>query len=79
MKAWIHHYIDLLILKILKTLIISMYDVPDIYTKMQTHNNPHYWLQQDLLQVTNSQYQFFQNITLTDDTIPQIKVFSHFS
>ena len=52
------------------------FDVPDIHTKNQRHNNPHYWLQKDLLQVANFQYNFFQNITLTDDTIPQIKVLS---
>ena len=56
----------------------NYFDVPDIHTKIQTRNNPHYWLQQGLLQVTSFQYKFFQNITLTDDTIPQIKVFSHF-
>ena len=54
------------------------FDVPDLDTKVIRHNNPHYWLQQDLLQVTNFQYRFFQNISLDDDTIPQIKVFSHF-
>ena len=54
------------------------FDVLYIDTKIQRHNNPHYWLQQDLLQVTNFQYKFFQNIILNDDTIPQIKVVSHF-
>ena len=54
------------------------FDVPDLDTKVIRHNNPHYWLQQDLLQVTNYQYRFVQNISLDDDTIPQIKVFSHF-
>ena len=54
------------------------FDVPDLDTKVIRHNNPHYWLQQDLLQVTNFQYRFFQNILLDDDIIPQIKVFSHF-
>ena len=54
------------------------FDVPDLDTKVIRHNNPHYWLQQDLLQVTNFQYRFFQNISLNDDTILQIKVFSHF-
>ena len=54
------------------------FDVPDLDTKVIRHNNPHYWLQQDFLQVTNFQYRFFQNISLDDDTIPQIKVFSHF-
>ena len=51
-------------------------EIPDIHSKIQTHNN--FWLQQDLLQVTNFQYKLFRNITLTDDTIPQIKVFSYF-
>ena len=37
------------------------FDVRDIDTKIIRHNNPHYWLQQDLLQVTNFQYSFFQN------------------
>ena len=54
------------------------FDVPDLDTKVIRHNNPHYWLQQDLLQVTNFQYRFFRNISLDDDTIPQIKVFSLF-
>ena len=54
------------------------FDVPDLDTKVIRHNNPHHWLQQDLLQVTNFQYRFFQNISLDNDTIPQIKVFSHF-
>ena len=54
------------------------FDVPDLDTKVIRHNNPHYWLQQDLLQVRNFQYRFFQTISLDDDTIPQIKVFSHF-
>ena len=56
----------------------DFFDVPDLDTKIIRHNNPHYWLQQDLLQVTNFQYRFFQNISLDDDTIPQIKVFARF-
>ena len=54
------------------------FDVPDLDTNVIRHNNPHYWLQQDLLQVTNFQYRFFRNISLHDDTIPQIIIFSHF-
>ena len=46
------------------------FDVPDLETRIQTQDNPHYWLQQDILQVKNFQYRFFINITLTDDTIP---------
>ena len=54
------------------------FDVPDLETKIQKHDNPHHWLQQDILQVKNFQYRFFNNITLTEDTIPQVKVFTQF-
>ena len=40
------------------------FEVPDLETKVQTHNNPHYWLQQDILQTKHFQYRFFNNITL---------------
>ena len=54
------------------------FEVPDIDTKVTRHNNPHYWLQQHILQITQFQNNFFQNLTLNDDTIPQIKVFARF-
>ena len=54
------------------------FDVPDLETKIQTHDNPHYWLQQDILQTKHFQYRFCYNITLTDDTIPQVKIFTQF-
>ena len=54
------------------------FDVPDLETKIQRHDNPHHWLQQDILKVKNFQYIFFNNITLTEDTIPQVKVFTQF-
>ena len=54
------------------------FDVPDLDTTIQRHDNPHHWLQQDLAQVTTFQYKFFQDITINGDTIPQIRVFSHF-
>ena len=47
-------------------------------TKIQRHNNPHFWLQQDIAQIKHFLYRIFQNITLDDDTVPQIKIFSHF-
>ena len=53
-------------------------EVPDLETKIPRHDNPHYWLQQDILQITHFQYRFFQNIVLNGDTIPQIKIFSIF-
>ena len=54
------------------------FDVPDLETKIQKHDNPHHWLQQDILQVKNFQYRFFHNITLTEETTPQVKIFIHF-
>ena len=54
------------------------FDILDLETKVRTHDNPHYWLQQDIIQVKHFQYRFFNNITLTNDTISQIKVFTHF-
>ena len=54
------------------------FEVPDLETKIQRHDNPHYRLQQDLLQVKNFQYRFVNNITLTEDTIPQVNVFTQF-
>ena len=54
------------------------FEVPDLETKIQRHDNPHYWLQQDVLQVKNFQYRFFNNIILTNDTIPQVKTFTQF-
>ena len=54
------------------------FDVPDLETRIQRHDNPLYWLQQDILQVKNFQYRFFNNIILTNDTIPQVKIFTQF-
>ena len=54
------------------------FEVPDLETTITRHNNPHYWLQQDIAQVKQFQYRYFQNIILYEDTVPQRKVFSHF-
>ena len=54
------------------------FEVPDLDTKVQRHDNPHYWLQRGILQIKNFQYRFFNNIILTDDTIPQVKIFTQF-
>ena len=54
------------------------FEVPDLETRIQRHDNPHYWLQQDISQVKNFQYRIFNIITLTDDTIPQVKVYTQF-
>ena len=54
------------------------FEVPDLDTRVQRHDNPHYWLQQDILQIKNFQYRFCNNIILTNDTIPQVKIFTQF-
>ena len=54
------------------------FEVPDIDSKITRQNNPHYWLQQDILKITHFQYNFFQNLTLNDDTIPQTQIFAKF-
>ena len=54
------------------------FEVPDLETKISRHSNPHHWLQQDILQIKQFQYRFFQNIILNGDTVPQIKALSHF-
>ena len=53
----------------------EFFEVPDLDTKVQRHDNPHCWLQRDNLQIKNFQYRFFNNIIFTDDTIPQVKIF----
>ena len=47
------------------------FEVPDLETKIQRHDNPHYWLQRDILQLKQFQYRFFQNINLKEDTFAQ--------
>ena len=54
------------------------FEVPDLETKIQRHDNPHYWLQQDILQIKRFQHRFFQNIILNEYTIPQIEICFHF-
>ena len=54
------------------------FEVLDLGTRIQRHDNPHYWLQQDVLQVKNFQYRFFNNIILTNDSFPQVKLFTQF-
>ena len=38
------------------------FEVPDLETIIQRHDNPHYWLQQDILQVKIFQYRFLTTI-----------------
>ena len=54
------------------------FEVPDLETQVTSQGNPHYWLQQDILQRKNFRYRFFHNIALNEDTTPQVKMFTHF-
>ena len=56
----------------------SFFEIPNLEQLRQINDNPHYWLQTDLLQLKQFQYQFFHNITLNDKTIPQIRIYSLF-
>ena len=54
------------------------FEVPDIDSTITRQNNPLYWLQQDILKVIHFKYYLFQNLTLNDDTLPQIQIFAKF-
>ena len=54
------------------------FEVPDLDTRVQRHDNPHYWLQRDILPIKIFNTDSSNNIILTDDTIPQVKIFTHF-
>ena len=54
------------------------FEFPDFDSKITRQIFPHYLLQQDKLQVTPLQYNFSQNLTLNDDTIPQIQIVAKF-
>ena len=41
----------------------STFEVPDIDSEINRKDNPHHWIQQDILQITHFQYNFFQNLT----------------
>ena len=51
-------------------------EVPDLETNIQQHDNPHYWLQQDMLQIKQFQYRFFlpEYHFFNEDTIGQSKI-----
>ena len=54
------------------------FEVPGNDSQINRQNIPHYWLLQDILQITHFQYNLFLNLTLNDDTIPQIQIFARF-
>ena len=52
----------------------SYFEVSDIEIRRNIEN-PHHWLETDLLQLKHFQYNFLYNISLDEQTIPQIKIF----
>ena len=57
---------------------IDNFDVELIETLVNPEDNPHHWLQADILRIQNFIYHYFKDLTLNDQTIPQIKVISLF-
>ena len=54
------------------------FEVEDIERTVTTQNNPHHWLQEDILRIQTFLYHYFKDITLDEQTIPQTKVISLF-
>ena len=57
---------------------IDNFDVETIERLVTPEDNPHHWLQADILRIQNFIYHYFKDLTLNDQTIPQIKVISLF-
>ena len=57
---------------------ISNFEVKIIGRLVNPEDNPHLWLQTDILRIQNFLYHYFKDLTLNDQTIPQIQVISLF-
>ena len=57
---------------------INNFEVDIIERLVNPEDNPHHWLQTDILRIQNFLYHYFKDLTLDDQTIPQIKVISLF-
>ena len=57
---------------------IHNFEVDDIERIVTTQNNPHQWLQADILRIKNFLNHYFKDRTLDDQTIPQTKLISLF-
>ena len=57
---------------------INNFDVEIIERLVDPEDNPHHWLQTVLLRIQNFLYHYFKDLTLNDQTIPQVKVISLF-
>ena len=57
---------------------ITKFEVEDVERIITTQNNPHHWLQAEVLRIQTFLYHYFKDITLGEQTIPQTKVISLF-
>ena len=57
---------------------INNFEVEIIERLVNPEDNPHHWLQTDILRIQNFLYHYFKDLTLNDQTIPRIKVISLF-
>ena len=57
---------------------LSNFEVEIIERLVNPEDNPHQWLQTDILRIQRFLYHYFKDLTLNDQTIPQIKEISLF-
>ena len=57
---------------------ISNFEVEINGRLVNPEDNPHHWLQTDILRIQSFLYHYFKDLTLNDQTIPQIQVISLF-
>ena len=57
---------------------IHNFEVEDIERIVITQDNPHHWLQTDMIRIQSFSYHSFKDITLNEQTIPQFKLISLF-
>ena len=53
---------------------IQNFEVEDIERIVITQDNPHHWLQRDIIRIQSFLYHYFKNITLNEQSISQIKL-----
>ena len=57
---------------------IHNFEVEDIERIVMTQDNPHHWLQTDIIRIQSFLYHYFKDITLNEQSISQIKLISLF-
>ena len=57
---------------------IHNFEVEDIKRIVTSRDNPHHWLQTDIIQVQRFLYHYLKDITLNEQSIPQINLISLF-